>query len=127
MNATAICRHAGIQPTRRGAARTARLVAVLPLFSLGAAQAASLFGSVTVDGHLPGAALPMQLACGGRVIATTQIDPNGAYRLSTPAAAAPPCEVRVVGAAVAVVVYPNPSRYDFALGHAGGKTQLVQR
>jgi hypothetical protein len=91
-----------------------------------AAQAAGFYGSLIVDGALPKAPLQIALFCRGQQVSTATVDTRGSYVISIDRAVSP-CEVRVGDAAAPVVLYSNPTRYNFALVHSGGVTRLMQR
>lgn len=90
------------------------------------AQAAGFYGSLTVDGQLPGRPIEMQLVCGGQPLASTTADRRGSYQFGIDRSARD-CVVRVGDASAPVVIYANPTRYDFALTHPGGAAQLTRR
>ena len=93
-----------------------------------ASHAAAFYGTLTVDGRLPGPGRNMQIELVCRAFSqVVPIDERGAYRfINLPAASG--CEVRVEGASAPVVLYSNPTRFDFALTHPpGGQPALRQR
>lgn len=103
------------------------VAAAIAVFFMTAAYGAAIYGSLTVDGEVPRAALKIELICGGRVIQASPVESGGSYRLIAPPGASD-CNVRVGGASAAVVLYDNPKRYDFALTHTPqGQARLAQR
>lgn len=90
------------------------------------ASAAAFYGSLTIDGQLPGREVPIELVCANTVIASETVDPRGSYRF-TNLAPRGDCVVRVQGATAPVALYPNPTRFDYALTHLSGRPVLKQR
>lgn len=90
------------------------------------AQAAGFYGSLTVDGQLPRTPVGMQLICAGQTLGAATADRRGSYEFGVDRPARD-CVVRVENATATVVLYANPTRYDFALTHSGGTAQLTRR
>jgi len=90
------------------------------------AAAAAVFGSIIVDGRVPGREMPIELVCGNDVIDRKLVDASGSYRF-TNVPARTNCVVRIEGATAPVVLFPNPTKFDYALTHPAGRAVLVQR
>jgi hypothetical protein len=108
-------------------ARRAAFVAVaavgLALVAPALAQPATIYGMIREGGRpLPNAGI--DLVCGGRRDAG-RTDDRGAYRFTVSQTGR--CELRAGGGVAAVILYDQPTRYDFELQRQGGRTELIRR
>lgn len=94
------------------------------LLSAGPAWAATIYGSLSQGGQaLANARLELQ--CGGDTT-SGQTDARGSYRFTVKLTGR--CELRVAGGGVApVIVYNEPTRYDYDLRRVDGRAVLVRR
>jgi hypothetical protein len=102
---------------------TATLVLVLVLAGAGQVAAATIYGIIQADKQ-PVANTPVSVACPGAEGRTTT-DGRGTYRLTV--ARTGRCTLQVRGAAAQVILYEEPTRYDFELVGAGAQARLTRR
>ena len=76
------------------------------------AAAATIFGFIQQNNH-PVVNTPVVLSCGGTEAAKVVIDDRGNYRITT--ARTGRCNLLVDGASGDVVLYTEPTRYDFEI------------
>lgn len=88
----------------------------------GHALAATIYGTLTSGGQPLAAELTLQ--CGDRSL-PGRSDARGAYRFTVERTGS--CELRVAGATTPVVVYNEPTRYDYDLRRSGNTAALVRR
>ena len=101
---------------------------LLALVAASGLQAAGVYGSLSVDGSPPRPPLPsVTLICNSKLIATGAVDARGAFSFGSPRPAVPPCELRTGDAAVPIIIFPSPTRYNLVLTHNGGKATLATR
>ena len=95
-------------------ARKALAVAIAAVVSTvifsAAAAAATIYG-VIQQGNRPVRNTPVVLACGGTEVAQARTDDRGNYRLT--AAQTGRCSLRVGDASGEVILYQEPTRYNF--------------
>jgi len=102
-----------------------RRYAVAAALVLGAGQAlaATIYGSLTAGGQ-PLAGADLVLECGSRG-SQGKTDARGAFRFTVDATGT--CELRVAGASAKVIVYKEPTRYDFEVRRSGSGASLVRK
>ncbi len=103
------------------AGRAAFVVAAL----LGAAHvgAATIYGALS-EGGQPVAGAAVELKCGADASAA-KTDARGAYRFTVSQTGK--CELRAAGAVAPIILYNEPTRYDYEIRRAGGSASLVRR
>ncbi|WP_354002263.1 carboxypeptidase-like regulatory domain-containing protein [Paraburkholderia caribensis] len=101
--------------------RTMGLVALVavPVWT----YAATIYGVVRRDNQ-PLHNESVVLNCAGTEV-TTNTDSNGSYRLTLPQTGR--CTVRIRGAGAEVILYSNPTRYDFEVGGSDSQPRLLNR
>lgn len=100
----------------------AAAVAVLALSR--EADAATIFGAIH-QGNRPVVNAPVALVCRGTEAARTTTDARGGYRLTANETGR--CTLEVRGGSTEVILYQDPTRYDFDLVGAGGQLRLNRR
>ncbi|MBP6778477.1 MAG: hypothetical protein KA151_14635 [Piscinibacter sp.] len=88
----------------------------------GPALAATIYGTLTSGGQALVAELTLQ--CGDKSL-PGKSDARGAYRFTVERTGS--CELRVAGAVATVVVYNEPTRYDYDLRRSANTAALVRR
>lgn len=101
-----------------------RAFAAAALLGVQAATAATIYGALS-EGGQPVAGATLELNCGADGPAAARTDARGAYRFTVSRTGK--CELRAAGGAAPVIVYNEPTRYDFEVRRAGGGTTLVRR
>ncbi len=87
------------------------------------ALAATIYGTIQENGAAR-SNVEVGLACdGNRIVQRT--DARGTYRFSLPRTGH--CALDVQGASTRIVVYDEPTRYDFELRRGSGRPTLVRR
>lgn len=94
------------------------------LAAAGPAAAATIYGSLTQGGQ-PLANAALELRCGNERPLPGTTDTRGSYRFTVGATGN--CELLVQGALARVVVYPEPTRYDFDLRKGKEGLELARR
>ena len=107
---------------RRWGTRAAALAAVA--LAGAPAAAATIYGSLQ-QGGAPLADVPIELACPRLSVDARRTDARGAYRFATNAIGR--CELRVAGASTQVIVYTEPTRYDYELRRDSAGVHLIRR
>ncbi len=87
------------------------------------AVAATIYGSLSEAGK-PVAGADMVLQCGAEGT-PGKTDARGAFRFTVNKTGN--CELRVAGAVAPVIVYDEPTRYDYEVRRAGNASSLVRR
>src|SRR5215468_5820891 len=87
------------------------IATVLWMLIFAAAAAAATIYGVIQQGNQPVRNAPVVLACGGTEVAQARTDDRGNYRLT--AAQTGRCSLRVGGASGEVMLYQEPTRYNF--------------
>jgi hypothetical protein len=108
-----------------GRCTTIATAAALALVLAGAGQvaAATIFGIIQA-GQQPVANTSVSVACPGAEGRSTT-DARGTYRLTV--ARTGRCTLQVRGAAAPVILYEEPTRYDFELVGGGAQARLMRR
>jgi hypothetical protein len=103
----------------------ARRAAVIvgALLGAGHAVAATIYGALSEGGQAVVGA-PLELKCGADASAV-KTDARGAYRFTVNQTGK--CELHVAGAMAPIILYNEPTRYDYEIRRAGGTTTLVRR
>ncbi len=78
------------------------------------ATAATIYG-IILEGGRPAANAPVTLSCSGAQT-RTNTDGRGTYRLTLPRSGR--CSLDVRGASAPVILYEDPTRYDFEIAGA---------
>ena len=89
----------------------------------GQAAAATIYGIIQA-GNQPVANTPVSVACPGADGQATT-DGRGTYRVTV--ARTGRCTLQVRGATAQVILYEEPTRYDFELQGAGAQARLLRR
>ena len=87
------------------------------------AAAATIYGIIH-EGGGPAASAPVTLSCGGAQT-RTNTDGRGTYRLTV--ARPGRCSLDVRGVSVPVILYEDPTRYDFEIVGAPAQPRLLRR
>lgn len=88
-----------------------------------AAGAATIYGALQ-EGGQPVADLRVDLQCeGGRD--SKQTDARGTYRFTVPWTGR--CELKARGGSSTVILYNEPTRYDFEIRQVQGRALLIRR
>lgn len=93
------------------------------LLGAGHAVAATIYGALS-EGGQPVAGAPLELRCGAEASAA-KTDARGAYRFTVGQTGK--CELRAAGAVTPIILYNEPTRYDFEVRRAGGNATLARR
>lgn len=93
------------------------------LLGAGHALAATIYGALS-EGGQPVAGAPLELKCGAEASAA-KTDARGAYRFTVNQSGK--CELRAAGAVAPIILYNEPTRYDYEVRRAGGTATLVRR
>ena len=93
------------------------------LLGAGQAGAATIYGALS-EGGQPVAGAALELKCGADASAA-KTDARGAYRFTVSQSGK--CELRVAGAVAPIILYNEPTRYDYEVRRAGGTATLVRR
>jgi len=108
----------------------ARWVLVLSIASLASvlipadrAAAATIYG-LLLEGGQPVANTQVVLVC-GTAQARTTTDAKGTYRLTLPQPAR--CRLDVRNVSASVILYADPTRYDFEIVHAPGPPRMIRK
>lgn len=109
--------------SKTGRAMVAIATALGALAVPGYLEAATIYGMIH-EGGRPLANTGIELSCGGRR-ETGQTDDRGAYRFTVRQTGR--CELRAQGSSVPVILYDQPTRYDFEIRREDGRTQLIRR
>ena len=104
-----------------GARRCAFVAAAL--LGAGNAAAATIYGALS-EGGQPVAGATLELKCGGETSAA-KTDARGAYRFTVNQSGK--CELRAAGGVAPIILYAEPTRYDYEVRRAGGGATLVRR
>lgn len=95
------------------------------LLAAGPAAAATIYGSLSQPGGQPLAQTALELRCGNEV-SQGKTDARGSFRFTVPQTGR--CELRVAGGGeVQVIVYNEPTRYDYELRRVDGRPVLARR
>lgn len=104
-------------------ANAARFAALAMAVASGPLLAATIYGSLQVAGQ-PAPNRDLQLHCDGAVVAG-KTDARGAYRFTVGQIGR--CELRALDTEAPVILYADPTRYDFDLQRVGGQPRLVRK
>jgi hypothetical protein len=94
------------------------------LFVPAEAAAATIYGMIS-QGNQPVANTPVVLVCGGSEAAKAATDARGTYRLTTSKTGR--CTLKIGAGSTDVILYQDPTRYDFEVTGAGAQTHLNRR
>lgn len=86
-------------------------------------EAATIYGTIRQGGK-PVANADVELAC-ARGRDSRRTDARGAYRFTINQAGR--CVLRVLGASSPVILYEDPTRYDFDVRQEGGRSRLIRQ
>jgi hypothetical protein len=98
-------------------------VLALVLAEAGQATAATIYGIIQAS-NKPVANTPVSVACAGTEGRATT-DERGTYRITVERTGR--CTLQVHGATTQVILYEEPTRYDFELVGAGAQARLMRR
>jgi len=87
------------------------------------ASAATIYG-IILEGGRPAGNAPVTLSCSGAQT-RANTDDRGTYRLTL--ARSGRCSLSVRGVSAPVILYEDPTRYDFEIGGAAGQQRLLRR
>lgn len=87
------------------------------------AAAATIYGAIQEAGK-PVADVPIVLMCDGQREAG-RTDARGTYRFTIGRTGR--CELQVQGDSAPIIVYDDPTRYDFEIRREGGRPRLIRR
>jgi hypothetical protein len=87
--------------------------------------AATIFGTIQENRQPIPNGTPVVLNCGGNEVARTVTDPRGSYRLTTNRTG--PCSLQVRGLNAEVILYQDPTSYDFEILGSGNQSRLIRR
>ncbi|HEY2987456.1 MAG TPA: hypothetical protein VGL11_07005 [Candidatus Binatia bacterium] len=105
--------------------KTAKAAAVVfTLFIPAGVAAATIYGTIS-QGNQPVANAPVVLVCGGSEAAKATTDARGTYRLTTGKTGR--CNLKIGVGSTDVILYQDPTRYDFEITGAGPQTRLNRR
>ena len=91
--------------------------------AVGDVEAATIYGTIRQGGR-PLPAVEVELVCDGRR-AAGQTDSRGTYRFTVSRTGR--CQLGVQGASAPVILYDEPTRYDFEVRREGGRQRLIRR
>jgi hypothetical protein len=110
--------------TKRWTAVTTSAALGLVLAVPGYVAAATIYGTIRADSG-PLANTEIQLVCGARS-ETLRTDGRGAYRFTVGQTGR--CELRLQGGGSApVILYNDPTRYDFEVRQEQGRRRLIRK
>ena len=99
------------------------------LLIAGEALAATIYGTIKQNNQPVKNNTPLVLSCGGSQAASTTTDERGNYRLTANRTGR--CDLKVGEAnnmsVGEVILFQDPTRYDFEVPSAGDKTRLIRR
>ncbi len=107
----------------RWATVTTAMALGLALAIPGYVAAATIYGMIQQGGR-PLADTGVELSCDGKR-ESRQTDARGAYRFTVSQTGR--CQLHVQGASAPVIVYDDPTRYDFEVRQDGGGPRLIRQ
>jgi hypothetical protein len=103
---------------------TVAVALITPLLGVsGPVDAATIYGMIRENNH-PVVNAPIVLDCAGTKT-STNTDGRGTYRLTLDRTGR--CNLTIRGVPAQVILYVDPSRYDFEISGGSGPTRLIRR
>jgi len=107
------------RPAMAAAAAGFGLALVLP----GQVAAATIYGTIQEAGRLV-ANVGVELLCDG-TRESSQTDARGTYRFTVNRTGR--CQLQVQGGSAPIILYDEPTRYDFEIRREAGRPRLIRR
>lgn len=95
----------------------------LALATAGHVAAATIYGTIR-EGDRPLENAKIELLCAGKRV-SQQTDARGTYRFTISQTGR--CRLEIEGGSAPVIVYDEPTRYDFEIRQEGGRRRLIRR